>query len=52
MSPWATGADYLNFADRPGDASKAFDAETYGRLRKIKVAVDPDSLFVAAHPVV
>ena len=52
MEPWATGGDYLNFADRPGDASRAFDEETYGRLREIKAAVDPDGLFVAAHPVV
>ncbi len=52
MEPWETGGDYLNFADRPCDASKAFDAQTYGRLREIKAAVDPDGLFVAAHPVV
>ncbi len=52
MDPWATGGDYLNFADRPSDASKAFDAETYERLRQIKAAADPDGLFVAAHPVV
>jgi len=52
MEPWETGGDYLNFADRPCDASKAFDAQTYGRLREIKAAVDPDGLFVVAHPVV
>jgi len=51
MEPWATGAEYLNFADRPGDASKGFDQETYARLREVKAAVDPDGLFVAAHPV-
>jgi hypothetical protein len=52
MEPWTTGGDYLNFADRPSDASRAFDQETYRRLREIKAAVDPDGLFVAAHPVV
>jgi Berberine and berberine like len=52
MEPWATGGDYLNFADRPSDASRVFDKETYARLREIKAAVDPDGLFVAAHPVV
>jgi FAD/FMN-containing dehydrogenase len=52
MEPWATGSDYLNFADRPGDASRAFDEQAYGRLRQIKATVDPDGLFVAAHPVV
>jgi hypothetical protein len=51
MEPWATGADYLNFADRPSDASKAFDHRTLERLREVKAAVDPDGLFVAAHPV-
>ena len=44
--------DDLNFADRPGDASRAFDEETYRRLREIKATVDSDGLFVAAHPVV
>ena len=52
MAPWATGGDYLNFADRPSDASRAFDQETYARLREIKATVDPDGVFVAAHPVV
>jgi FAD/FMN-containing dehydrogenase len=52
MEPWANGRGYLNFADRPSDASRAFDEETYARLREIKASVDPDGLFVAAHPVV
>jgi hypothetical protein len=52
MAPWTTGGDYLNFADRPGDASKGFDEDTYRRLVEIKAAVDPDGLFVAAHPIV
>jgi len=51
MAPWATGTDYLNFADRPSDASRAFDDETLARLREVKSSVDPDGLFVAAHPV-
>jgi hypothetical protein len=51
LKPWATGTDYLNFADRPSDASRAFDADTYRRLLEVKAAVDPDGLFVAAHPV-
>jgi hypothetical protein len=52
VEPWSTGGDYLNFADQPGDASRAFDADTYARLREVKAAVNPDGLFVAAHPVV
>jgi FAD binding domain len=51
VRPWATGTDYLNFADRPGDASRAFDEATLSRLREVKAAVDPDGMFVAAHPV-
>jgi hypothetical protein len=51
LSPWTTGTDYLNFADRPSDASRAFDEETLGRLRQIKSEVDPNGMFVAAHPV-
>ena len=51
MEPWATGGDFLNFADRPSDASRAFDGDTYRRLREIKATVDPDGLFVASHPV-
>jgi hypothetical protein len=51
MEPWATGGEYLNFADRPGDASRAFDDETLARLRAIKDEVDPDNVFLAQHPV-
>jgi FAD binding domain len=51
VRPWTTGTDYLNFADRPGDASRAFDQATLSRLREVKSAVDPDGIFVAAHPV-
>jgi FAD binding domain/Berberine and berberine like len=51
VQPWATGSEYLNFADRPGDASRAFDADTLARLRKIKDQVDPDNTFAAQHPV-
>jgi hypothetical protein len=52
MEPWSTGVHYLNFADRPCDGSKGFPEDSYRRLLEIKAAVDPDGLFVAAHPVV
>jgi hypothetical protein len=52
MQPWSTGVHYLNFADRPCDGSKGFSAESYSRLREVKGRVDPDGMFVAAHPVV
>jgi hypothetical protein len=52
MEPWSTGVHYLNFADRPCDGSKGFPEDSYRRLLEVKAAVDPDGLFVAAHPVV
>jgi hypothetical protein len=52
MEPWSTGVHYLNFADRPCDGSQGFPADSWARLREIKAGVDPDGLFVAAHPVV
>ena len=52
VEPWSTGGDYLNFADQPRDASGGFDPDTYARLLGVKAAVNPDGLFVAAHPVV
>lgn len=51
MEPWATGGEFLNFADRPGDASRGFDEDTYRRLREVRATVDPDGLFVASHAV-
>jgi hypothetical protein len=51
MAPWSTGRDYLNLADRPADASNAFDQSTYARLREIRAAVDPEGMFVSSHPV-
>ena len=52
MEPWATGGHYLNFADRPSDGSRGFPADSYRRLLEIKAAVDPNGMFVAAHPIV
>ena len=51
MAPWSSGRDYLNLADRPCDASSAFPADTYRRLRAVKSALDPDDLFRSNHPV-
>ena len=51
VEPWSTGRDYLNFADRPCDASAAFSPEAYRRLRDVKAQVDPEDLFQASHPV-
>lgn len=51
MAEWGTGVDFLNFAERPADASTCFDAETYRRLLEVKAQVDPDDLFLSNHPV-
>ena len=51
MAPWSTGRDYLNLADRPCDASAAFDVDTYRRLSEVKGRLDPDDLFRSDHPV-
>jgi hypothetical protein len=52
FEPWSTGVHYLNFADRPSDGSKGFDAQAWSRLLEVKKSVDPNGLFLAAHPVV
>jgi hypothetical protein len=52
FEPWSTGVHYLNFADRPSDGSKGFDAQAWSRLLDVKKSVDPNGLFLAAHPVV
>jgi hypothetical protein len=52
VEPWSTGGEYLNLADRPGDASRAFGPDTYARLRTIRSQVDPEGMFTASHAVV
>ncbi|MFD4234459.1 FAD-binding oxidoreductase [Streptomyces sp. McG3] len=52
MEPWSTGRRYLNFlagADTADSAAECYDAETFGRLARIKAAVDPDNLFRLNH---
>ncbi len=51
VGPWSTGRDYLNLAERPGDASRAFSPDVYRRLIQVKADVDPQDLFLASHPV-
>ena len=52
FEPWSNDVHYLNFADRPSDGSKGFDAKTWSRLLEVKKSMDPNGLFLAAHPVV
>jgi FAD/FMN-containing dehydrogenase len=51
MRPYGTGRQYLNFVECPTDASVAYSAPAWERLRTVRVAVDPHGLFVANHPV-
>ena len=51
LRPWSSQRNFLNFADRTVDAATAFGPDTLARLREVRRAVDPDGVFVAAHPV-
>jgi FAD/FMN-containing dehydrogenase len=49
MTAWATGTEYLNFAEGPADASRAYPPEAWERLTNIRSVHDPEGLFVANH---
>jgi UDP-N-acetylenolpyruvoylglucosamine reductase len=51
LGPWAARRAYHNFTERSVDAGAFFAPEKHRRLRRIKAAVDPEELFVAAHGV-
>jgi hypothetical protein len=51
MRAYASGRDYLNFAERPVDVSASFPKEAWHRLKGIRSAVDPGGLVKANHPV-
>ncbi len=51
LKPYATGQNYLNFAEKPVDVSASFPADTWRQLAGIRSAVDPHGVFVANHPV-
>jgi hypothetical protein len=51
MAPWSAGAEYLNFVERPADASSFFDRPTLRRLQAVKAAVDPQDHFRSNHPI-
>jgi FAD/FMN-containing dehydrogenase len=42
LEPWSTGQSYLNFTERPGDASSAFSEDDYARLQAVKADLDPE----------
>jgi hypothetical protein len=49
VEPYATGARYMNFAERKTDTSSAYAAATYDRLRAVKAAYDPADVIKANH---
>jgi FAD/FMN-containing dehydrogenase len=51
VRPYATGGTFLNFLRDPARLSDAFDPADHERLRQIKRAYDPESLFGAGHTV-
>lgn len=50
MAPWH-GGYYLNFAESRVDASGAFPAQDWERLRALRFVWDPDEVLVASHPI-
>ncbi|MGN6219547.1 MAG: FAD-binding oxidoreductase [Microbacterium sp.] len=51
LRPWRSGAVYPNFTERRSDASAFFDADTRGRLARLRLECDPTGLWLAAHDI-
>jgi FAD/FMN-containing dehydrogenase len=51
LQPWATGSQYLNFAEERVAADTAYEPDALRRLRAIRAAADPSGLFVANHAI-
>jgi hypothetical protein len=41
----------MNFTERRADPGELFDATTYERLRRVKVAYDPDDVIRGNHSI-
>jgi FAD/FMN-containing dehydrogenase len=51
LARWESERTYFNFAERSVPAERLYADEAYRRLRRIRAAYDPGSLFVANHPI-
>ncbi|MEU3009475.1 FAD-binding oxidoreductase [Nocardia asteroides] len=51
LRPWAGGASFPNFADRPIDTATAFTPAEWQRLQQLRDVYDPARVWVAAHAV-
>jgi hypothetical protein len=51
FAPYDAGRRYLNFTEVSTDAGQFFRPDVHHRLRAVKAAYDPDSLFRANHPI-
>jgi FAD/FMN-containing dehydrogenase len=49
LQPWSTGGCYFNFADRPTELDKLYDADTLARLLEVKERYDPEGVFSSGH---
>jgi FAD/FMN-containing dehydrogenase len=49
LTAYASGRDYLNFAEERVDVRRSFSAEDWQRLKGVRSAVDPSGLLVANH---
>jgi FAD/FMN-containing dehydrogenase len=51
MAPWATGRQYLNFAEDAVDPRAGYTSEAWKQLSAVRSMVDPDGVFAANHTV-
>jgi FAD/FMN-containing dehydrogenase len=51
LAPWASGRDYLNFAEASMDTSRGYDEDAWLRLRQVKTAWDPSAVFIGNHAI-
>ena len=51
LAPYASGSQYLNFVERRYDTSRAFDAESWRRLQRVRADYDPHGVFLANHQI-